>query len=80
MSQFSFLSREWAAVFEAASKAEGVMHADPRTACFHARRALELAVGWAFTHDAALRANGPEKSGEPGVSVEISLWRGKDSG
>ena len=31
------------------------MHADPRTACFYARRALELAVAWAYKHDAALK-------------------------
>lgn len=55
MSQFTFLQREWAAVFEAASKAEAGVHADPRTACFYARRALELAVNWAYKHDAALR-------------------------
>jgi type I restriction enzyme R subunit len=46
MSQFAFLQREWAAVFDAASKAEAAVHADPRTACFYARRALELAVSW----------------------------------
>jgi type I restriction enzyme, R subunit len=55
MSQFTFLQREWAAAFEAASKAEAAVHADPRTACFYARRALELAVSWAFKHDAALK-------------------------
>jgi len=55
MSQFIFLQHEWAAVFEAASKAEAAMHADPRTACFYARRALELAVGWAYKHDATLK-------------------------
>src|SRR5262245_49022757 len=55
MSQFAFLEREWATVFEAASKAEVAVHADPRTACFYARRALELAVGWAYKYDAALR-------------------------
>ncbi|MDI3462003.1 MAG: Type I restriction-modification system, restriction subunit R [Nitrospira sp.] len=55
MSQFIFLQREWAAVFEAASKAEVAVHADPRTACFYARRALELAVGWAYKHDAILK-------------------------
>ena len=55
MSQFTFLQREWAAVFAAASKAEAGVHADPRTACFYARRALELAVSWAFKHDAGLR-------------------------
>jgi type I restriction enzyme R subunit len=44
MSQFSFLEREWPAVLEAASRAEVAAHADPRSACFYARRALELAV------------------------------------
>src|SRR5574339_996544 len=55
MSQFNFLQLEWAAVFEAASRAEAAVYADPRTACFYARRALELAVSWAFKHDASLR-------------------------
>ncbi len=55
MSQFAFLEHEWTTVFEAASKAEAAIHADPRTACFYARRALELAVNWAYKHDAALR-------------------------
>jgi type I restriction enzyme R subunit len=55
MSQFAFLQREWSAVFDAASRSEAAVHADPRTACFYARRALELAVSWAFKHDAALR-------------------------
>lgn len=31
------------------------MRADPRTACFYARRALELAVAWAYKHDATLK-------------------------
>ena len=53
MSQFSFLEREWPAVLEAASRAEAAAHADPRSACFYARRALELAVAWAHKHDAA---------------------------
>jgi type I restriction enzyme R subunit len=55
MSQFAFLQREWAAVFEAAAKAEAAVYADPRTACFYVRRALELAVSWAFKHDASLK-------------------------
>ena len=55
MSQFTFLKREWAAVFEAALKADAAVHADPRAACFYARRALELAVSWAFKHDPGLR-------------------------
>lgn len=55
MTQFAFLRREWASVFEAAARAETAVHADPRTACFYARRALELAVNWGFKHDPALR-------------------------
>src|SRR5213592_3174167 len=55
MSQFSFLQREWPAVFEAAGKAEAAVYTDPRTACFYARRALELVVAWVYKHDAALK-------------------------
>jgi len=55
VSQFAFVQREWTAVFEAASSAEAAVQADPRTACFYARRALELAVSWAYKHDPALR-------------------------
>ena len=55
MSQFTFLQREWSLIFEAASKAEGAVHSDPRTACFYARRTLELVVSWAYKHDAGLR-------------------------
>ena len=55
MSHFGFLHGEWTAVFDAAQRAEHVAHADPRTACFHARRALKLAVGWVYKHDPALR-------------------------
>jgi len=40
MSQLAFPEREWPADLDAASKAEPVVHADPRTACFYARRAL----------------------------------------
>ncbi|MEF8754556.1 MAG: DUF4145 domain-containing protein [Accumulibacter sp.] len=39
----------------AAARAEAAAHADPRSACFYARRALELAVAWAYKHDAALK-------------------------
>ena len=55
MSQFAFLQREWPAVLKAASRAEAAAQADPRSACFYARRALELAVAWAYKHDAVLK-------------------------
>jgi type I restriction enzyme R subunit len=52
---FTFLQPEFAAVRDAAIQAEAFVHADPRTACFYARRALELAVAWAYKYDAALK-------------------------
>jgi type I restriction enzyme R subunit len=55
MSNFSFLAAEWPDVHEAAAKAEAAVYPDPRTACFYARRALELAVHWAFKHDPGLK-------------------------
>ena len=53
--QFAFLKAEWPEIYTAAAQAEAAAHPDPRTACFHARRALELAVTWAYKFDASLR-------------------------
>ncbi len=47
-SNFSFLQAEWPALFTEATKAEKAALTDPRTACFYARRTLELAVVWLF--------------------------------
>ena len=55
MTHFQFLEAEWSDVFESAGKAEAVAIVDPRTACFYARRALELAVNWAYKFDRALK-------------------------
>ncbi len=55
MSNFEFLTTEWKDVFAAASKAESTAIADPRTSCFYARRALELAVAWAYKFDRVLK-------------------------
>src|ERR687892_446623 len=55
MTQFHFLQREWPAVFDAAARAESAVYGDPRTACFYARRALELAVSRAYKYDPALK-------------------------
>ena len=54
MSQFVFLEREWPGVFDSASKSEAAVHIDPRSACFYARRALELTVKWIYKYDPAL--------------------------
>lgn len=50
LSNFAFL-QEWPELFQAAAMAEGYVRSDPRTATFHARRALEGLVGWLFTND-----------------------------
>ncbi len=54
-SQFEFLRDEWPMLFEPAAHAESLVYPDSRSACFHARRALELAVHWLYKHDAALK-------------------------
>ena len=55
MSNFAFLQAEFPAVHDAARQAEAHANADPRAACFYARRALELALAWLYRHDPALR-------------------------
>lgn len=47
-SNFAFLHTEWPALQAEALRAEHAALADPRTACFYARRTLELAVAWLF--------------------------------
>ena len=53
-SLFAFLQTEWPSVHESATKAVAFVHTDPRTACFYARRTLELAVAWVYKHDRSL--------------------------
>ena len=55
MSQFAFLSAEFPEVFAHASKAESLALSDPRSACFYARLALEVAVAWIYQRDGTLR-------------------------
>ncbi|MBI5284755.1 MAG: DEAD/DEAH box helicase family protein [Chloroflexi bacterium] len=55
MSNFAFLKAEWPELYEAATRAEASARTDPRTACFYSRRALEIVVRWAYTHDRTLR-------------------------
>lgn len=54
MSNFAFLQAELSTLHGAAAKAEALAHPDPRTACFYARRALELAAGWMYRYDRTL--------------------------
>ena len=54
MSNFAFLQAEWPELHDDAIKAEAAVYTDPRTACFYARRTLELLVKWAYKSDASL--------------------------
>jgi type I restriction enzyme R subunit len=54
MSNFAFLPTSFRDLAEATRKAEGYIMGDPRTACFHARFALEAAVHWLYRHDSSL--------------------------
>lgn len=54
-SQFAFLLSEFPEVHDAAHRAEALANSDPRAACFYARRALELAVTWAYENDSGLQ-------------------------
>ena len=55
MTNFSFLKAEWPELYAAAVQSEGLARTDPRTACFHARRALEIAAKWLYKSDRSLR-------------------------
>lgn len=55
MSHFAFLVSEWPNLAAEAKKAEAAACADPRTACFYARRTLELAIGWMYRADKRLK-------------------------
>ncbi|MGV3774103.1 MAG: DEAD/DEAH box helicase family protein [Verrucomicrobiales bacterium] len=54
MSNFDFLKAEWPDLFESARNAERLAYADPRAACFYARRTIELEVFWLYKHDTTL--------------------------
>ena len=55
MSQFKFLADEFPALFDPAKTAERDALSNPRSACFHARVTLELALTWMFRSDRALK-------------------------
>lgn len=54
MGNFGFLKAEWPTLHEEARRAEEATYADPRTACFYARRCLELALTWLYDADGTL--------------------------
>ncbi|WP_445289187.1 DEAD/DEAH box helicase family protein [Variovorax atrisoli] len=57
VSNFGFLQADWPDLHAEARRAENAALADPRTACFYARRTLELAVVWLFRAESGQGGN-----------------------
>ena len=53
-SQYSLIARQWPELHEEALKVEQFALSDPRTACFYARRTIELLVEWVYDNDSQL--------------------------
>jgi type I restriction enzyme R subunit len=71
MTNFAFLRQEFPAVFAEAARAEQFAKVDPRTSCFYARRALEVALTWVFQYDGSLKQ--PYKADLAGMIHEPTL-------
>ena len=53
-SQYSLITGQWPELHEEALKVEQFALSDPRTACFYARRTIELLVEWVYDNDSQL--------------------------
>jgi hypothetical protein len=72
VTNFGFLQLEWPQLFTEGQKAEALVIPDPRTACFYARRTLELAEQWLISGDAQSCG---ERAPHAGRSVDVfSGW------
>jgi type I restriction enzyme R subunit len=54
-SQYALIASQWPELHEEAQRVEQCALSDPRTACFYARRTIELLVEWIYTNDAQLQ-------------------------
>jgi type I restriction enzyme R subunit len=53
-SQYALIASQWPELHEEALKVEHFALSDPRTACFYARRTIELLVEWVYDNDSQL--------------------------
>jgi type I restriction enzyme R subunit len=53
-SQYALIAGQWPELHEEALKVEQFALSDPRTACFYARRTIELLVEWVYDNDSQL--------------------------
>jgi len=54
-SQYALIAEPWPDLLEEAVRVERFALADPRTACFYARRTIELMVEWVYANDSQLQ-------------------------
>ena len=66
-SQYALIAGQWPELHEEALKVEQFALSDPRTACFYARRTIELLVEWVYDNDSQLQ----RPWGEPSLSQLI---------
>ena len=55
-SQYALISQQWPELHAEALRVEECALRDPRTACFYARRTIELLVEWVYDNDSQLRS------------------------
>jgi len=66
-SQYALIASQWPELHEEALKVEQLALSDARTACFYARRTIELLVEWVYAKDSQLQ----RPWGEPSLSQLI---------
>jgi len=55
LSQYALIATQWPELHAEAVRVEQCALSDPRTACFYARRTIELLVEWVYDNDAQLQ-------------------------
>ena len=69
-SQYALIAKQWPELHAEAVRVEQFALSDPRTACFYARRTIELLVDWAYANDSQLQ----RPWGEPSLSQLIHAY------
>lgn len=54
-SQYALIANQWPELHAEAVRVEQCALSDPRTACFYARRTIELLVEWVYGNDSQLQ-------------------------
>ncbi|MEI6359060.1 MAG: DEAD/DEAH box helicase family protein [Synechococcus sp. ELA619] len=69
-SQYTLIASQWPELHQEAQKVEQFALSDPRTACFYARRTIELLVEWVYSNDGQLQ----RPWGDPNLSQLIHTY------